>query len=397
MNWAVSVAQLVATLTMMFLRALLRSHRKHDNGFFSELADGHEMDCLATSLSNCGWHHPGPHGDDGCKKSAGGDINKSKPVTSQEASVKLLRDTLSHAPSCNHHADSWSVRTGRFTPPEGEMDPEPGPPTTTCAQHTLNTRARLGILTKWTSKATPEAYMVDVAIRSVVKGLIDNFLEPDPAKNPSTKPEQNRKFRWQLEIQSECTMGMKCSSQKVAFDIPLQSAPQVAKASEDSASSIKDFIDSILSLWLHSLKKSTKEAAENHILQKTRVLGRRSKRLDRDLQWWVPGSQLFEHHEPRDHNLNITGKTSEGTGKENEEMVDPFPPDGFTIGVQHLGPRGDEPHVVAVDGHLDLPRMMAQHLFTMFMRGQAEHVPVSALVSTHTTIEASDSQDPTRP
>jgi len=78
-------------------------------------------------------------------------------------------------------------------------------------------------------------------------------------------------------------------------------------------------------------------------------------------------------------------------------MVDPFPPGGFTIGVQHLGPRGDEPHVVAVDGHLDLPRMMAQHLFTMFMRGQAEHVPVSALVSTHTTIEASDSQDPTRP
>jgi hypothetical protein len=159
MHWSATIAQLIAMLIMVALRAWVRrnlAYRPSDQ----EVTQGHELDWLAVRMA--------------------GNLAQqqrlwSNPSATHSAEVDHTDDfwtvhcwSWSRIPGCG--SDSYKI----LNPSSTTAGPEK--PTPSAADKVVRVRQRLGILSKWTSRVSEPA----VAVAKAIEMVMDTLWDPAP-------------------------------------------------------------------------------------------------------------------------------------------------------------------------------------------------------------------------
>ncbi|KAF4334970.1 ankyrin repeat [Fusarium beomiforme] len=270
MHWSASIAQLLAVLIMMAFRALVRRGLAKPPECI-KLTSGFELDWFATAL---------------------GDIDKS-PWMAQRA------------PNINSQTRKafrkWTVRTGEIAQKHDNgsgTDPAPEPNNSgseanylvsaldakhLCSAHeVMKLRRNLGRLADWRGPASEEAISVARAIEITMDTLFGTSCK-------------DSLFSWSL------------CAQFGGLDNPVNF--QLKRQESGKWKAYSDEIEASLSLWLYSVNELEDKDPQNPSVQpikrddeddgwhrakgssmkrRLRLLGLRTKVLDRSLEWWMP-------------------------------------------------------------------------------------------------------------
>jgi hypothetical protein len=162
MHWSATIAQLVATLLMVALRAWVRrnlAYRPSDQ----EVTQGHELDWLAVRLV--------------------GDLAQQQRLWSNQSAT--------HPAKVEHTDDLWTVHCWNWSriPACGSdsyriLNPsaEPEELTTSTADKVVRVRQRLGLLSNRTTSVSEPA--VAVAVAKAIEMVMDTLW--DPTRSPET-------------------------------------------------------------------------------------------------------------------------------------------------------------------------------------------------------------------
>ena len=322
MNWATSVAHLVAISVMTFLRAWIRRGLM-GRPIPKKVLDGHEMDWLALWIARCR-----KSGDTNFWPTEVDDTLDGRPPDGARDSVNKGNDSWNGLGPLLNWEFATSYPNTAYRGVWGEVE--------SCAgEDALKIRQRLGMLTSWVGMTSRPSTAVASAIEEVMNRLF-------------SYPEENV-FCWFMEVRVDHE-----SPAKIHFEARYETGRWRTNAA---------VIDSALSLWLFSIRnKETqdKEARgkepglgngpdhdwlrEDADLKQEyfRILGPDSKNLRRDNRWWIPNG-VTEPLYPLD---------------------DAYGNDRF-----HLGFAGLEENLgrLRMVSETPLESALAQHMFSAFM------------------------------
>lgn len=295
MHWTVSVAHLGATLLMTALRAFVRrglAKQPHNQ----RLPEGHEIDWLATRMAKeehlsalwkkpdptpsipRGWRRLLPCGSTG--SSGGGSANNPDREAARSTNRGSI-STYSQAPFREHFWSQrcleWSITTGIANPgynplrvPDSTQVPEEPK---SQVQKVVETRQRLGVLTRWPSTCADQATSVATAIEAVMNtpGLLSS---KDKVLVWSMNASGNQVIEFTLERREE---NGRWEANLAEIEAVL-SLWQFSIEEVEKDSFMKDESDD-KGAWLRSGMASRKQGI--------RLLGPSTTSSRRDMKWWM--------------------------------------------------------------------------------------------------------------
>ncbi|KAF3915133.1 hypothetical protein ABW20_dc0102394 [Dactylellina cionopaga] len=364
MNWAVSVAQLGVTFLMLVIRSFMRRDiRKCSSN--RPLREDHEMDAIALWLAvDIRWLEDFPKDQNLVYRFDPPQNSDPEVETLQKAAVvgnQHLRDERGEfVVDKTNSGYTWRVLTGPdIRPKRGKFIEKDDLEKETenyskgeFERAAVNIRARLSQLTAWSSPTTLAAEMLEIALLSVMKELFGT--------------EKGFYFRWRLDI-GAIKERMPDSCPYIDLIVGEDELPEAIRR---KTMPLKYQIEAILSLWHHCWPDHGDTASTSY--EVVRILGRSTRLLRRDLQWWG--------------------------GQDTEPEVNTFR-SILSTKMQVIGVlRGDMDSRVAYRRERgSLPLLMVQHLFTTFMWALADCIPFSVFTTTNTTIDSSNYINSSRP
>lgn len=262
MHWSVSVAQFVSTAVMTVLRAVLRRGLS-DCPEHHKLPKDHEIDWLSVRF---------PEKDGGLRLE-----DRQPTVPGSTPARGMWRDffRMSGKPHANPAGPPVPLGDQRFewTIVSGALNSSYGPPSvppsgTNRAQIVVNSRERLGYLTRWPSVYSDKATSLAAAIECIMNtsGLYNGT---DP-------------FVWWMRA----TTG--ASPEIIEFRINRVDDRWVVNLGQ---------LEAVLSLWMYSVKQSEisldelgdawLRSGKGSRKATIRLLGQSTPLLRRDLRWWM--------------------------------------------------------------------------------------------------------------
>ncbi|KAF5538515.1 ankyrin repeat [Fusarium mexicanum] len=266
MHWSASIAQLVAVLIMMGLKAWVRRGLAEPPGF-TELTPGFELDWFSTTLGdirNAPW-------------SSGSDTNLD---SSSKASRKWIVGTGGQAPD---HNPLQETEPGNGHSEQGNSDFESNSQLPSPAHKIMKLRKKLGRLAGWQGPASEEAVAVARAIEITMNSLFQSRCS---------------QLTWTLYASFGSS-----EEQPVPVNFRLK------RQDNRNWKADSDDIEATLSLWLYSVDGLDKQNSESQIKQYTndehgddgwlratgpsmtkslRLLGLCTQALAQSLKWWIP-------------------------------------------------------------------------------------------------------------
>jgi hypothetical protein len=277
-HWAVSIAQLAATMLMTAVRALIRRGMSKRPSTVP-LAKDFELEWLASAISkdreNFGSHYSSLR----AKK------RQKYHWTGQKWAKTLRLDNLMNIEKFDEEVYSLPtlrVITGGHPYKSTNSDPS-GPQD---AREVTHIRQRLGLLTQWRNPASDAAVSVANSIQLVLNTLLQSSTEP---------------FTWGIDVY------FNGKTQRVNLTVEKNAGEFRVGLAE---------IEALLSLWLQHVRlrelqvqaeetkrkqeesKSKPEESKSKrdinrlqretLKQNLRILGQESSSLKQDLKWWLP-------------------------------------------------------------------------------------------------------------